>query len=115
MTMNTQEAPSLIIAFAAHIVLIQAQKNHPGPNQTGWLFFAITFIKLGICCRTASMIPAGMTDAAQQRHNIYCFNNSIPLRIRARDSSFPSTSIISVAPAGVICLPETAVRIGHIT
>ena len=31
------------------------------------------------------------------------------------DSSLPSTSIISVAPAGVICLPETAVRIGHIT
>ena len=40
---------------------------------------------------------------------------SIPFRILARDSSFPNTSIISVAPAGVICLPDTAVRIGHIT
>ena len=40
---------------------------------------------------------------------------SMALRILAKDSSLPMTSIISVAPAGVICLPETAVRIGHIT
>lgn len=32
-----------------------------------------------------------------------------------RVSSFPITSMISVAPPGVICLPETAVRTGHIT
>ena len=43
------------------------------------------------------------------------FNSSIPFLIRAIDSSFPMISIISVAPAGVICLPETAVRIGHNT
>ena len=41
--------------------------------------------------------------------------SSIPFLIRARDSSFPMISMISVAPAGVICFPDTAVRIGHIT
>ena len=46
----------------------------------------------------------------------YAFCNfSIAASIRAIVSSFPSTSISSVAPPGVICLPETAVRIGHIT
>ncbi len=40
---------------------------------------------------------------------------SIPTRILRRDSSLPSTSMISVAPPGVLCLPETAVRTGHIT
>ena len=45
----------------------------------------------------------------------YLDNNSIPLRIRAIDSSLPRSSISSVAPPGVICLPDTAVRTGHIT
>ena len=45
----------------------------------------------------------------------YFVNNSIPLLMRASDSSLPNTSISSVAPPGVICLPDTAVRIGHIT
>lgn len=50
-------------------------------------------------------------------HSSFCnasFNKAMPLRIRARDSSLPRTSIISVAPAGVICLPDTAVLTGHI-
>ncbi len=37
----------------------------------------------------------------------------MPASSRFRDSSLPSTSMISVAPAGVICLPERAIRIGH--
>ena len=41
--------------------------------------------------------------------------SAIPVRIRFKDSSLPIISIISVAPAGVICLPETAVRTGHNT
>ena len=45
----------------------------------------------------------------------YASRSAIPFLIRSRDSSFPSTSMISVAPAGVICFPETAVRMGHIT
>lgn len=40
---------------------------------------------------------------------------AIAASIRAIVSSLPSTSMSSVAPPGVICLPETAVRIGHIT
>ena len=45
----------------------------------------------------------------------HTLNFSIALRIRFKDSSLPRSSISSVAPPGVICLPETAVRIGHIT
>lgn len=40
---------------------------------------------------------------------------SMAVLIRATDSSLPRTSISSVAPPGVICFPDTAVRIGHIT
>ena len=43
--------------------------------------------------------------------NYECFSTGSFKRIM--DSSFPSTSRISVAPAGVICFPESAVRIGH--
>ena len=38
----------------------------------------------------------------------------MPFLIRFKDSSLPMISMISVAPAGVICFPETAVRTGHI-
>ena len=44
-----------------------------------------------------------------------CVRSSIPALIRDKDSSFPRISMISVAPAGVICLPETAVRTGQST
>lgn len=42
---------------------------------------------------------------------------SIPIEVRilARDSSLPRISRISVAPAGVTLLPETAMRTGHRT
>ena len=45
----------------------------------------------------------------------YLLNNSIPTFTLRIVSSLPMISMISVAPAGVICFPETAVRIGHIT
>ena len=50
-------------------------------------------------------------------HYTYLFttasSNSIPFLIRFKDSSLPITSIISVAPAGVICFPDTAVLTGQ--
>ena len=45
----------------------------------------------------------------------YLLSFSILVRILARDSSFPRISRISVAPAGVTLLPETAIRTGHRT
>ena len=47
--------------------------------------------------------------------HIYLLNFSIAAFTRLIVSSLPMISMISVAPAGVICLPETAVRRGHIT
>ena len=44
---------------------------------------------------------------------VYLLNNSIPAFTLAIVSSLPIISIISVAPAGVICFPETAVLIGQ--
>ena len=46
-------------------------------------------------------------------HNSYLLNNSIPAFTLAIVSSLPMISMISVAPAGVICFPETAVLIGQ--
>ena len=43
----------------------------------------------------------------------YFYNFSIAAWMRLMDSSFPRISRISVAPAGVVCLPERAVWIGH--
>ena len=43
----------------------------------------------------------------------YLLNNSIPTFTLWIVSSLPIISIISVAPAGVICFPETAVLIGQ--
>jgi hypothetical protein len=54
----------------------------------------------------------GKTGGTQDR---LAFSFSMPVRMRVRDSSLPSTSMISVAPAGVVCMPETAVRIGQNT
>ena len=59
-------------------------------------------------CRFLCVVKCHLLDS-------YASSICIPLRILARDSSLPRTSMISVAPAGVICLPETAVRMGHIT
>lgn len=43
----------------------------------------------------------------------YLLNNSIPTFTLRIVSSLPMISMISVAPAGVICFPETAVLIGQ--
>ena len=45
----------------------------------------------------------------------YLLNNSIAFLILSTDSALPRTSMISVAPPGVFCFPETAVLTGHIT
>ena len=46
-------------------------------------------------------------------HKCYLLNNSIAVFTLWIVSSLPIISIISVAPAGVICFPETAVLIGQ--
>ena len=58
---------------------------------------------------------AHIGDPTALKHPNYASSSSMPFLIRAMLSSLPMISMISVAPAGVICLPETAVRTGHRT
>ena len=77
------------------------------------------FISLFLCILHNSLLCNSIIkeDAVLSQHPLvilsYLLNNSIPALTLAIVSSFPIISIISVAPAGVICFPETAVLIGQ--
>lgn len=58
------------------------------------------------------------TNSSKQskcNHALACSNLSMPIFILFKDSSLPSKSNSSIAPPGVYCFPDRAVRMGHNT
>ena len=80
-------------------------------------FWPIRTISISVFVHFAHLFSISETKRAATWWQPYLFtyllNNSIPTFTLWIVSSLPMISIISVAPAGVICFPETAVLIGQ--
>ena len=99
---------TVFLCIIAILMLSSASSYSAEKNFNDSLYFVkkqLIAMGLGLIC----MIVLSYTNSKLIK------KVTIPFLILFRVSSFPRISMISVAPAGVICLPETAVLTGHIT
>ena len=78
-------------------------------QYTQFSFAFLCILHTPICFRNKKELPHCDSSLIIS----YLLNNSIPTFTLRIVSSLPMISIISVAPAGVICFPDTAVLIGQ--